>query len=195
MDERKASHVAAAFVLRNRRPMGVLKLMKLMYLADREAMRRFVFPITFDGIYALRNGMALSRTYDLMIGKLGTPTNGEWARFMGPQSYQGVAVRSNVGKDDLDSLSPNDLEVIEHIWDKYGQLSRDEIVHEVHHQLKEWTEHWDDAKRKRSAVPVSYAKLCETLRGMSEDEASEAAEEIAYFQHVGEMAGDMREMA
>ena len=196
MDERKASHLAAAFILRTGRPVGILKLMKLMYLADREAMQRFVFPITFDGIYAMQQGMMLSRTYDLMIRKLGTKTNGEWDQLIAPpRPYQSVDVRPKVREDDLDSLSRNDLEVIEHVWGTYGQMSQDELVHDVHHHLDEWIAHWNDESRKSSAVPVSYAILCETLGELSKDDALEAAEEITYFQRVSEKRDDMREMA
>ena len=183
--------MAASFILRNGRPMGVLKLMKLMYLADRESMQRFVFPITFDGLYAMQQGMMLSRTFDLMKRKSGVQTNGDWDRFIGPPvSYRGVDVRPKGRNEELDSLSRNDLEVIEHVWLNYGRKTKDELIHEVHHRLEEWTEHWEDERRKRSAVPVTYAKLCETL-GMSKDDASEAADEIAYFQSVNESNNEM----
>ena len=67
MRERLAAQVAAALILRAGRAVGALRLMKLMYLVEREAMKRHVRPIVFDDIFAMPNGMALSRTYDLMI--------------------------------------------------------------------------------------------------------------------------------
>ena len=45
-NERKAAQVAAWFLRRSGRRMAHLKLMKLMYLADREALNEFGFPIT-----------------------------------------------------------------------------------------------------------------------------------------------------
>ena len=196
MDEAKTSQLAAAFILRNGRPIGVLRLMKLMYLADREAMRRFVFPITFDGIYAMQQGMMLSKTFDLMKREPGTTTNGEWDRLISPpQASRGLNVRQHVTEGDLDSLSRNDLEVIDQVWRQYGGMNIDELVHEVHHGLEEWTEHWQVEHRKTSAVPVPYESLCETLRGMSKEDACDAAREIAYFRRIAEQGEDLRELA
>ena len=186
MRELQAAHVAAAFILRAGRPIGALKLTKLMYLAEREAMKRFVFPIVCDDIYALQRGMALSRTFDLMKRKPGTPTTGEWARHIAPQSHQGVGVCRGVTESSLDGLSANDIDVIDRVWRSHGGKSNDELIYEVHHHLEEWTTHWDHENRRSSAVQVPYESLFELLRKMPKAEAAEAAEEVAYFQSMGD---------
>ena len=189
MRERQAAQLAAAFVLRARRPVGVVKLVKLMYLVEREAMRRSVFPIVFDDIYAMRMGMALSRTFDLMKRKAGTPTNGEWERHITPPSHRGIDVRRGVTDRSLDSLSPDDIEVIDYVWEHYGNKSRDDLVHGVHHGFAEWTQHWEAQDRRTSAVKIPYEKLYETLCGMNTIDAADAASEVAYFQSMDESSG------
>ena len=109
-------------------------------------------PIMFDDIYAMWNGMALSRTFDLMTAKPETPTNGEWARYI-ERSSHGLIVRRGVSTGSLDGLTPNDVAVIDHVWHTHGNKSKDELIHEVHHELTEWTIHWDDAERKRGGRP------------------------------------------
>ena len=189
MRERQAAQLAAAFVLRARRPVGVVKLVKLMYLVEREAMRRSVFPIVFDDIYAMRMGMALSRTFNLMKRKAGTPTNGEWERHIAPPSHRGIDVRRGVTDRSLDSLSPDDIEVIDYVWEHYGNKSRDELVHGVHHGFAEWIQHWEAQDRRTSAVKIPYEQLYETLCGMNTIDAADAASEVAYFQSMDESSG------
>ncbi|MCY4214238.1 MAG: Panacea domain-containing protein [Gammaproteobacteria bacterium] len=194
MRELQAAQVAAAFILRAGRPVGILKLTKLMYLAEREAVQRFVYPIVCDDIYAMQRGMALSRTFDLMKQKVGTRTNGEWARYIEARPHQGIGVRRGVTEDSLDGLSADDIDVIDSVWRTYGGKSNDELIHEVHHGLEEWTAHWHDENRRSSAVPVSYESLFQLLCDMPEDQASEMAAEVAYFQSLADL-GEEREIA
>ena len=137
MRERQAAQMAAAFILRAGRAIGKLRLMKLMYLVERESMRRFVFPIVCDDVFATRHGMALSRTYDLIAGKPNTPTSGEWARHI-VQTNRGLNVKRGVTDQSLGGLSRNDISVIDQVWQAHGDQNEDELVHVVHHELKEW---------------------------------------------------------
>lgn len=187
MRERLAAEAAAALIMRAGGAVGALKLMKLMYLVERETMRRHVFPIVFDDIYAMRNGMALSRTYDLMIQKPGTPTNGEWERII-ERSSLGLVVRQGVPVESLDGLTPNDVAVIDDVWHTHGGKSKDDLIHDVHHALAEWTAHWDDAERRRGAVLVPYSQMYQLLLGLDEEDAVEAANEVAYFRTANEPA-------
>lgn len=171
MRERQAAQLAAAFILKAGRPVGAVRLMKLMYLAERESMRRTGLPIVFDEIYAMREGMMLSRTFDLMTAQQGNP-KGEWARYIAPLSHAGLGVCQGVGESSLDGLSRGDLDVIEFVWAKHGQGNRDKLVHDVHHKLDEWVAHWEDPSRRRAAVPVPYDKLVETIHGAGGGEAA-----------------------
>ena len=163
MRERQAAQLAAAFILKADRPVGVVRLMKLMYLAEREAIRRTGLPMVFDEIHAMREGMALSRTFDLMTARQGE-SKGDWARHIAPLSRAGLGVCQGVGESSLDGLSRGDLEIVNLVWAKHGQSNRDKLVHEVHHKLDEWLEHWDDPNRRRAAVPVPHDKLVQTIR-------------------------------
>lgn len=188
MREQQAAQVAAAFIIRAGRAVGVVKLTKLMYLAEREAMKRFVFPIVLDDIYAMQRGMALSRTYNLMKGKEGTPSDGEWSRHI-VRTNRGLNIRRGVSSATL-GVSRNDLKVIDDVWAKYGSLNTDELVHEVH-GLAEWKDHWEDPTRRSAAVRVPYETLYRTLLNMDEADAADAAAEVSYFKALGQ-ANQMR---
>ena len=50
MRKRQAAQLATAFILKAGKPVGVVRLMKLMYLAEREAIRRAGLPMVFDEV-------------------------------------------------------------------------------------------------------------------------------------------------
>ena len=68
-NERKAAQMAAFFLgqLLDRK-MPHLKLMKLLYLSDREAVRAFGWPISGDRLVSMPHGPVLSQTLNLMDG-------------------------------------------------------------------------------------------------------------------------------
>src|SRR5207245_2612690 len=63
-DQQKASELAAHFLLVAGGSMPMLKLLKLMYHADRTSLIETGFPVTGDTIVAMDNGPVLSKTYD-----------------------------------------------------------------------------------------------------------------------------------
>lgn len=161
--------MAVAFLHRANRAIGKLRLVKLMYLAEREAMRRFLLPVVEDDICAMPKGMGLSETWRLARG-LSAKSTGEWAAHI-VQTPRGLGVRKGVPVRLLDGLSDDDLEVIQSVWDEFGAMNEDELVHDVHHKLPEWIDHWAADGRMSHSVAVPYAALYQTICGMGEAEA------------------------
>ena len=174
MSEQLAAQMAVAFIAKANRPVARLKLLKLMYLAEREAMRRFLRPIIGDHIFAMREGMALSNTARLARGK--GEAVGEWNQHI-VRKAQGLGLRKGVSAQRLDCLSEDDLGVIQWVWDRYGDKSQDELIQVVHHKLPEWIEHWN-IDRKTQAVPVPYETLYRTIcEGVNEADARYLAQD------------------
>ena len=175
MNERLATQMAVAFITKANGPVGRLRLIKLMYLAEREAMRRFLLPIIGDQIFAMRHGMALSNTARLARGK--GEADGEWNQHI-VRTTQGLGTRRGVSAGSLGDPSKDDLGVIQRVWERYGDKSQDELVHDVHHKLPEWIDHWDNDDRKTHAVPVTYETLYRTIcEGVNEADARYLAED------------------
>ena len=175
MRERLAAQMAVALIAKANRPIGRLRLLKLMYLAEREAMCRFLLPIIGDDIFAMRQGMALSNTARLARGK--GEVDSDWNQHL-VRTAQGLGIRKGVAARSLDCLSEDNLKVIHSIWECYGHRTQDELVHVVHHQLPEYKQHWDDAVHKTHAVPVPYETLYSTIcKGVTKADARYLAED------------------
>jgi len=64
--ERKVAQMAAYFLMKSGGHMNVIKLITLMYLADRQHYKEHGFPISDDDVVAMPYGPALSRTLGLI---------------------------------------------------------------------------------------------------------------------------------
>lgn len=170
MRERQAAQMAVAFIRRANAPIGKLRLVKLMYLAEREAMRRFLLPIVEDRVCAMQKGMALSETWRLARGRSSPMSTGDWGGHI-VRTDRGLNVRKGVSVQSLDALSEDDLHVIGQVWDDYGAMSEHELVLDVHHKLPEWINHWHAEGRRSLSVAVPYSDLYQAICGVDGTEA------------------------
>ena len=175
MRERQAAQMAVVFIRRANRGIGKLRLVKLMYLAEREAMRRFLLPIVEDDVCAMQKGMGLSQTWRLARGLGSAESTGAWDSYI-VKTAHGLDVRKRVSMKSLDGLSDDDLDVIEQVSDEYGTMNENELVYDVHHELPEWIDHWN-SDRKSLSVTVPYAMLYQSICGVDEIEARYLADE------------------
>src|SRR5437762_12295497 len=100
-NERKATQSAARLLELRGGRMSYLKLIKLLYLADRQALLRWGRPITTDRYFAMERGPGLSRVLDLA-------TDGEepgapciWASYISGPANFGAQLRIDAGRDYL----------------------------------------------------------------------------------------------
>jgi uncharacterized phage-associated protein len=65
-NQRKATEIAAFFLAHSDGSMEYMKLIKLMYLVERESFARCGHPMIFDSYFCMKNGPVMSNTYDLI---------------------------------------------------------------------------------------------------------------------------------
>ncbi|HTH08426.1 MAG TPA: Panacea domain-containing protein, partial [Acidovorax sp.] len=63
-NERKAAQAAACLLHKAGGSLSVLKLMKLMYLAERRSLKKYGDTITGDAFVSMPHGPVLSMTYN-----------------------------------------------------------------------------------------------------------------------------------
>jgi uncharacterized phage-associated protein len=168
-DEIKAAHVAAWFLARAGGRMNVLKLMKLMYLAERESYREHGEPIIGDRLVSMPHGPVLSMTYSYTSGQADPSPTG-WDAWIADREQHDVVLarRLDDPERDLDRLSDADIAVLERIWDDFGALSQYALRDWTHDHCGEWTD------PDGSSLPIELPRLFAAL-GYSPAQAEELA--------------------
>jgi uncharacterized phage-associated protein len=167
-NEHKIAQMAAYFLARHDGRMSYLKLMKLLYLAERRSLEVYGLPMSGDKPSALPHGPVLTMTLDLMSGNIHKDGWDTW--ISGKEDYE-VALKRNVERNALDELSDADLEILESVWKDFGRLSKWEIRDYTHAHCPEWTD------PHGSSRPIAYYEILRAV-GKSEEEARAISEYI-----------------
>lgn len=165
-NERRTAQ-AAAFLLHSAGgDLPLIKLMKLLYLAERESLREYGEPITGDRLVSMPHGPVLSKTYDHINGA--TPScPGGWETWVADRAEHMVALRDasmiRSPEKDLIELSESDIEILSKTWLAFGHWDQWKLVEYTHDNLPEWQD------PDGSSFPITYEKLFEVL-GFSKDQ-------------------------
>jgi uncharacterized phage-associated protein len=166
-NETKATQAAARLLFLRGGTMSYVKLIKLLYLADREALIRWGRPITTDCYVSLDNGPVVSRIYDLIRDEPQPNSFLIWRKFISdPESYE-VHVLDDPGSGEL---SVAEQEVIDQVFAEHGRQSRWAVV-EYTRTLPEWT--YPDG----GARPIKYRDILKAAH-KTEAEISAVEEEL-----------------
>ena len=169
-NQRKVAQMAAFLVDRGRSRMNYLKLMKLLYLADRESMKRYGEPISGDRYVSMDHGPALSQTLNLINGAIEFEERG-WNHWIADKADYEVSLRRKVSRDALDELSDADLEVLDIIYGKFGRMDQWKLRDYTHRYCLEWKD------PEGSSIPIEYVDIFKAL-GRSPAEAKKLAARI-----------------
>ena len=150
-----------------------LKLMKLMYLAERESMKLSGFPMMSDRLVSLKHGPVLSQTFNHINDMAPSAQFGGWDSWISDKAENKVALVKPLNADDLDELSRADLTILGYVWDRCGHMTK--------YQIRDYTHRADICPEWRypgdSMLPISYADVFVAL-GYSADQAAEMAAEV-----------------
>ena len=141
-DFQKTLQASAYLLKKANKSMPYLKLIKLLYIADKEMLLEHGIVITCDQYYAMPHGPVLSTTYDLIKGT-GLPESSTWRTYIITDNYQ-VKLVNDPGIEDL---SEADTDMLDQVYDKYGQWTSNRIEN-LTHDFTEW-------KNRPAAVSTS----------------------------------------
>lgn len=157
LNERKMAQMAAFFLAKTPgKRMPYLKLMKLLYLSDREAMRTHGRPMTGDRLVSMPHGPVLSQTLDLMAGHTESRT-GAWEEWVADQEAYELSLRRSPADVPLDELSAADRDVLNLVWQRFGAMGKWQIRDWTHTHCPEWQD------PQGSSLPISYGALAQAL--------------------------------
>lgn len=157
-NEKKLTQSTAFFLYKAKGRLAILKLMKLLYLSERESFRKYHRPLIGDSLISMKNGPILSMTLNFINGEVRQPCL--WNEWISDRSNHEVALKDPSlirDEDDLLELSDNDIKLLNSVWDKFGHLTRWELVDWTHEHCSEW--HDPGA----SSYPIQYAHLFKAL--------------------------------
>lgn len=155
-NEQKATAVASILLEKAGGELGDLKLMKLMYLAEREMIRRTNTSITGDTFFSLQNGPVLSQTLNLMRGQA-HGTSGEFWNEHIENPKQWVLKLKKAATNEL--LSEAEQQIVEAQWVKHGKTHKWDLV-DLTHTFPEWDER---AKQFNTSIAIPMIDIFEAL--------------------------------
>jgi uncharacterized phage-associated protein len=168
---RKAAQVAAFFAAKAGGRINILRLTKLIYLADRASLAQREYPITGDDFVSMPFGPVNTYTYSLMRNEGQPEKISIWQEYMGKRIKHEISVKKPnlTPENDLKELSRSDVRLLNAVWDSFEDIS-DQF------ELAEWTHkycpEWQDPHG--SSIPIPFATVFKKLDKKEPTELSEA---------------------
>jgi len=175
-NEVRTAQAAAFLLFRAGGKLPLIKLVKLLYLAERLSLKKYGEPITGDKLVSMPHGPVLSMTYDLINGALPS-VEGGWDSWISDRASHMVALRDRSRirspEADLLELSESDLEILNDVWNEFGHWDRWALVRYTHSDA---CPEWDDPEG--SSRPIQHEALFLKL-GYSAEQSAELAERLS----------------
>lgn len=145
-DFRKALQAAAVLARREpSRTISRMRLLKLLYIADREALKEIGRPITGDRLAALENGPVLSGFYDIVKGESQRSAVFE-------EHFAGIGYQVKLAKSPgMGALNRWEIRKLTAVSDRYRDVD-DWALSEETHQFPEWRK--NQAGKSSRPIPV-----------------------------------------
>lgn len=169
-DERKARAAASVLLECAGGRMPYIRLIKLLYLADRESFDRRARPIVGGRYVSMNYGPVLSEVLNLIRQE-----SAVWSKAIEKQETD-VVLR---GAPDVGPLSDDEIGILREAFDLFNTLDRWKLV-DFTHQLPEWQD------PKGSAIDITPEEILRALQKTDEsvEEARQGAQERAHFEAI-----------
>lgn len=163
---RKAAQVCAFFTLNAGGRINVLRLVKLVYLADRRFMEQYDCTMLHDRLVSMPHGPVNSMTLNYINGLL---DGGEdWNDFLSDRENHMVGLsKAELKIDDLDELSQAEVDTLRATWEEFKGLAPFQIRDYTHQHCPEWEDPCG------SSTPIPYARVFKFLGKVEHAEALE----------------------
>ena len=131
-NERKAAQAASILLERAGGSMEYLKLIKLLYLADRAALIETERPITLDHYASMKHGPTPCQVLELILHEH-PPEDSIWHRYVKRRYFDAFLC----GQIESEWLSEYDVSLLNDIYETYGKLRSSQVVSQTQ-ALPEW---------------------------------------------------------
>lgn len=170
-DEAKTVQAAVHMVRQSEGTLNYLKLMKLLYFTDREALLKWGRPVTGATYFSMKHGPVLSEVYDLIK----SPQERDlWSKHLGKTEKKEVVLICDVEPDDL---SDAEINLIDDIVSKFRDYDEWRTV-DFAHTMPEWKH---PAPATRSPISIEEILLA---GGKNESEIADIKADVKHLNHV-----------
>lgn len=173
--EDKVAQMAAYLLLKRGGRMAYLKLMKLLYLANRKSLIERGRMMVDDKLYSMKHGPVMSNTLDLIRNR--AHVNGEhWYNLLQTIDND-LTLRLDPREMDadevFDTLSRSDVRILDEVYSRFGHMNRFDLRDMTH--LEEFCPEWQNPGNSRRPIDKKDILL---LEGKSEAEAQNIIDNI-----------------
>jgi uncharacterized phage-associated protein len=174
-NDRKCAQIGAYFLNKAGGVLPHMKLMKLMYLANRQYLSEYGESLTGDVMSSMNWGPILSQTLDLINGAAPSSKDG-WTHWISDRAQHKVKlIREFKKRRELDELSDDEIDTLKAIWAKFGHLDQFELSKHCHDNCGEWVH------PEGSSTPISHEDVLRAT-GWKKPAAKRAGESIEAHQ-------------
>lgn len=171
----KTIQAAGVLLRKHHSRMGYMRLIKLLYIANRQSLQQAGAVIVDDKFVAMEYGPVLSRTLSTI--KNSTSDSPEWNRYFAKQGYA-LEMSLDPGNS---KLSRFEIGVLERVADEFSDIDDFELVAHTH-QFPEWQKN----NPGTSSKPIALDDILEAL-GLA-PAAAEIHENIAREREIARRA-------
>jgi hypothetical protein len=178
-DDAKTTEAAAILLHNSNGKMEYFRLIKYLYLADKEALLRWERPITFDIYTSMEFGQVLSKTYDL-VKKESKSASGLWEETI----ISDYGKSYNVELKEMPKtrkLSKAEIGLLEEIYKKYKGYTWEELGQET-----KGTEYKKPTHEQRS-IPTKFNEVLKSLN-YSEDDIERIGSNLEDYSYIQELS-------
>ncbi len=173
-NEKKTTQAVALFLEKNGGKMNYMKLIKLLYLADRGALTHWERPITGDAYVSMPRGPVLSTVLDIINNENYPNIRPYWFKYISTPKDHEINLEE---MPELDALSKREIELIDELYEEFKDFNQWEMVDLCHEILPEWEEVKDTSK------PIEIETILRTLE-KTDDEIEMIDEEVSNLNHI-----------
>lgn len=161
--EERVTQMAAYFLIKSGFQIAHIKLLKLLYLAERKAMAKWGCSMSGDRFVSMPHGPVMSQTYDLIKGH--SPEQSFWNKWIkGEKNYE-VSLDGSVNIEYLDELSRSEMKILDDTYTEFGSMDRFQLVDYTHQHCHEWVD------PNGSSYPIKPESVMRAV-GQSEEQVS-----------------------
>ena len=144
-DYKKITQTINYLVRKDERSVGIneLKIIKLVWAADRYHLRKYARLVTGDQYFAMPNGPVGSLTKDIaefsdnVFSNTGPDEFDYISSYINFNKNNNNGILSSVNDVDYDELSETDIEALDFAWNKFGQYDWKTLI-KITHEYPEW---------------------------------------------------------